>query len=245
MRARHRHFNPRDAGADLVLDARYITQSDNTAVSSWADRSGNATDATQSQGANQPTFRTGQQGGNGGVDFDGSNDFLTGTYNPTGVPRTVHVTFKVDQTASTNTFFQVPQQVNSVSGGSGWLARFGQFSGNWNISGDAAATNQTLASAPSNATDPIIGTWSSDSSRNVSFFRDGTSLSLNGNPPNAANSIGTAGYIIGRVNVVGFIGQHMDGRIFSIHVWTGEQIATPIRKRLEHAAAFSFKIACN
>jgi hypothetical protein len=243
MRARQRHFNPKDAGADLVLDARYINQSNNTAVSSWADRSGNAYNAAQSTALNQPTFRTGQQGGNGGVDFDGSNDFMTGTYNPTAVPRTVHVTFKVDQTASTNTFLQFPQQVNSQTG-AGWLARFGQFSGTWNISGDAAVTNQTLALPPSNATDPIIGSWSSDSSRNVSFFRDGTSLSINGNPPNAVSG-GTAGYSIGRINATLFISQYMDGRIFSIHVWTGEQIATPIRKRCEHASAFSFKIACN
>jgi hypothetical protein len=244
MRARHRHFNPKDAGADLVLDARYIAQSDNTAVSSWADRSGNATDATQSNSGNRPTFRTAQQGGNGGVDFDGSDDFLIGTYSPTGVPRTVHIVFKVDQTASTNTLFQVPRQIANPQDRA-WLARFGQFGGNWNISGDAAATNQTLASAPSNATDPIIGSWSSDSSRNVSFFRDGTSLSINGNPPNAVTG-GTAGYTIGRVDNAGaFVGQYMDGRMFSLHVWTGEQIPAPIRKRCEHASAFAYKIACN
>jgi hypothetical protein len=242
MRARQRHFNPKDAGADLVLDARYINQSDNTAVSSWADRSGNAYNADQATASNQPTFRTAQQGGNGGVDFDGNNDFLTGTYSPIGVPRTVHVTFKADVTSQI-TFFQAPKTVAVVQS-FGWLARWGQSGGTWFVSGDAVAINLTLASAPSDSTNSIIGSWSSDSSRNVSFFRDGTSLSINGNPPNAATG-GTAGYTIGRVDATIFIDQYMDGKIFSIHVWTGEQIATPIRKRCEHASAFSFKIACN
>ena len=44
MRARQRHLNARHAGAMFVLDARFINQSDNTAVSTWADRSGNGYD---------------------------------------------------------------------------------------------------------------------------------------------------------------------------------------------------------
>ncbi len=160
MHRRARHFNARDAGAPLVLDSRFITGlTDGDPVSTWSDRSGNGHDATQATSGSKPTFLTAQQGGCPAVDFDGTADFLIGTYSPTAVPRTVFVVFKVDQTASTNTFFQVPQQVGS----GGWLARWGQFSGNWNISGDAVATNQTLASAPINATDAIIGTWASDS----------------------------------------------------------------------------------
>jgi len=73
MRARHRHFNPRDAGAGLVLDARYISQSNSTAVSSWSDRSGNAYNAAQATGAKQPTFETAGVGGQGAVKFDGGD----------------------------------------------------------------------------------------------------------------------------------------------------------------------------
>jgi hypothetical protein len=77
MRARHRHLNQRHAGAGIVLDARYINQADNTAVSTWSDRSGNGFDASQSTPANQPTFQTAEIGGNPIVSFDGSNDNLT------------------------------------------------------------------------------------------------------------------------------------------------------------------------
>jgi hypothetical protein len=74
MRARHRHFNQRHAGAGVVLDARYINQADNTAVSTWSDRSGNGYDAAQATPANQPTFQTAEIGGNPIVSFDGTND---------------------------------------------------------------------------------------------------------------------------------------------------------------------------
>lgn len=77
MRARHRHFNPKDAGAKLVLDARYIAQSNNTAVGTWSDRSGNGLDATQSSSGRMPTFQTAQFGGQPVVRFDGSDDFLS------------------------------------------------------------------------------------------------------------------------------------------------------------------------
>ena len=73
MRARHRHFNPRHAGADLVLDARYIEQGNATAVSSWSDRSSNSYNAAQATGAKQPTFETAGVGGQGAVKFDGGD----------------------------------------------------------------------------------------------------------------------------------------------------------------------------
>jgi hypothetical protein len=70
MRARQRHFNARDLGANLVLDARYINQSNDTAISSWSDRSRFSNNATQSTPANQPTFKTNILNGNSGVNFN-------------------------------------------------------------------------------------------------------------------------------------------------------------------------------
>lgn len=241
MRARHRHFNPRFAGADLVLDSRYINQSDNTAVSSWSDRSGNGFDATQANATNQPTFQTGEQGGCGGVDFDGSNDFMVGTYNPTAVPRTVHSVFKSDVTDARN-IFQVPQTPNQNS----WNARWGLFSGNFFISGDGTTTNQRLSVTPSGATSAKIGSWSSDSSRNVSITVDGATQTVLDNPPVATSTPTTNGYRLGEIGYTGASSiQQWNGLIFSVHSWQNEQIAAPIRKRCEHASAYSFKIACS
>lgn len=244
MRRRHRHFNPAHAGADLVLDARYIDQSDNTAVSSWVDRSGNAYNASQATAANQPTFRTAQQGGNGGVDFDGSNDFMTGAYNPRGYPRTFHAVWHGDGGALGADYSGIIWQVPLLANPSGWIARWGNISGTTYVSGDATATNQTLSVAESSVFSATIASWSSNSSRTLSFARDGVTKTVNGNPPNAMSSGGVDGYKIGEFHSFSR-GQNFNGRIFSIHVWGDEEISATLRKRCEHASAFSFKIACS
>jgi hypothetical protein len=77
MRARHRHLNQRHAGAGIVLDARYIDQTNNSEVSAWIDRSGNGYNASQAIQARRPTFQFGEAGGNPIVRFDGGDDQLT------------------------------------------------------------------------------------------------------------------------------------------------------------------------
>lgn len=77
MRARHRHFNPAHAGATLVLDARFIDQADNTAVSSWASRPRGSFTMAQTTQSYQPTLQLAEVNGQPIVRFDGSNDFMT------------------------------------------------------------------------------------------------------------------------------------------------------------------------
>jgi len=70
MRARQRHFNAANAGANVALDARYgFSLSNNANVSNWKDRSANNNDATQATIANQPIYRTNIQGGQPAIEF--------------------------------------------------------------------------------------------------------------------------------------------------------------------------------
>lgn len=70
-------FSPASiSGISLWLKADSIAQSDNTAVSSWADSSGNGYTATQGTSGNQPTLQTNEINGLPVVRFDGSNDYL-------------------------------------------------------------------------------------------------------------------------------------------------------------------------
>ena len=74
MRARHRHFNPAQAGATLALDARYLNQANASAVSSWPSRPSGSFTMEQGTAANQPTLQLAAINGQNAVRFDGTND---------------------------------------------------------------------------------------------------------------------------------------------------------------------------
>lgn len=61
---------------EMWFDASKLTLANNTAVSSFTDRSGNSRNATQSGATNKPIFLTNQLNGLPVVNFDGSNDYL-------------------------------------------------------------------------------------------------------------------------------------------------------------------------
>lgn len=76
MRSRHRHFNARDCGAALCLDARFVSnKSDNDNIETWSDRSINAAHAVQPTLLNRPLYKSSIQGGQPVVRFDGTDDF--------------------------------------------------------------------------------------------------------------------------------------------------------------------------
>lgn len=71
-------FSPADvSGLYQWLDASQLSLSDNDAVSSWTDESGNGRHATQGTGGNQPIFKTGIVNSLPVIRFDGTDDFLS------------------------------------------------------------------------------------------------------------------------------------------------------------------------
>ena len=70
MRARHRHFQFKSAGAVLSLDARYVHgTSDAANLETWSDRSGNANNGTRT-GGSIPTYRASEINGTPAIRFD-------------------------------------------------------------------------------------------------------------------------------------------------------------------------------
>jgi hypothetical protein len=223
MRARHRHFNPRFVGASLVLDSRYINQSDNTAVSSWADRSGNANNADQAIAANQPSFQTAEQGGNGIVYFDGSNDQLTLTSNIASINTALFVAN--ERTA--------PSIIDYLIGGNGvgFLLSYPAASEGIGYWDGSVARATTYSSGNIRSTYGICYV-------NVSkIFLNSKEVTYTQTNTPSAITIST-------------IGNRTDFNLFapanvgSINLFTSA-LPDSSRKRCEHAAAFSFKIACN
>ena len=228
MRARHRHFNAQDAGAVLVLDSRYITGlSDGNAVSTWTDRSRSGNNATQATAANQPTYQTAEQGGQPLVKFDGSNDIMS-TATPVTTVTNNWALFSVAKTISgsrvhfsngANTGYA--QTHSGTGGGIGFGGLYGGVA--W-LNDGAAKTNQWLIQS----TLRISGTaqfWANGATT-------GTTFANTPNTPTVATRVGSDG--------AGF--QNCE---ISTAVVINVSISQSLRRRIEHAAAFSFKIACS
>jgi hypothetical protein len=109
--------------ADLLLwlDADDIAQSDNTAVSAWADASGGSWSAAQASGTLQPTYQTNEINGHAVVRFDGSNDYLKITSFATGGGNTLtaYAVFKASTPGSEKVVLQHFDPWNSNTGG--WM----------------------------------------------------------------------------------------------------------------------------
>jgi len=72
-----------------------------SAVSQWDDQSGNGRHATQGTSGNRPTLTSGALNGKPVVTFDGTNDFLTFTYDPNGLTGMTLVLVSANTTDST------------------------------------------------------------------------------------------------------------------------------------------------
>jgi hypothetical protein len=250
MRARHRHFKfGAVQNSKLVLDSRYIQQSDNTEVSPWADRSGNGHDVSQATAANRPTFQTAEQGGNGVVRFDGSNDVLTRNEISIGSPVAATViVYAKRATASTGEFLTVVEVPEY------WRLVFSTTASNISTIGinfigypDNGTTTILPSQGVSTSTDAYkvytitYNGSAANNKDNYSAFFDGTSQTI------SQNNIGTSSLARGSTVGIGARGTatgHTGCDIGFVGVFATD-MAAPLRKRCEHANAFAFKHSCN
>lgn len=248
MRARHRHFNPQAAGATLCLDSRYgFNQADNTAVSTWEDRTATNNDATQASAANQPTYETNELNGNPAVRFDGSNDFLsftTSVFSYTGGATVVAV---VKATSGANEFGSViaEQDGNSTSIG----CQPSVFPNNAiEVATDVFAPGGMRYNSTLSNTTWYIMAWS---------WTNWSTHKTNGDTILAHTGLEVGGTAYGS-NPSGFtstfksIGRFQTGTNSSncLQADMAQVVALPrcgaaLRKRLYHHAAYSFKLSCN
>lgn len=246
MRRRHRHFNARDLGAGFVFDARYIDQSDNTAVSTWSDRSRNGWDATQTSASLQPTFQTAEFGGNGVVRFDGSNDILSvsgavGLLNNVAGATLMAVAKYVSGGPSgfgNSIFFSNNASVSRarMSGGS---------ASNYDVGGRRldADSFATINGSTFSASRILIHVGVFDYSNSDLFlFLDGTQEASNTSFQTAGNTSATNSGSVSLGN--NSAPQPMNGDLGQALAFNTVLTASQ-RKRVEHAAAYSFKISCN
>lgn len=239
MRARHRHFNPRSIGASMVLDARAIAQSDNTAVSTWPDRSGNGYDATQATAANQPKFKASQFGGQPSVQFDGNDVLLfpSGGMPKGNQPRTFVVVANQDNSSGIKAFFY---QGNSTAArnrlGLRWNNDALQVEVDTGIVATGAVSNATSVKVVSYV---YAGTTFHTGS---SIFANGISQSFTTTFADGALNTQDASRSVGaRIQTTD---QYLTGNI-SIVIAVAQNLETSLLRRIEQHVAYSFKIACS
>ena len=243
MRARQRHVNARHAGAVLVLDARYINQADNTAVSTWSDRSASGYDFSQATGANQPTLQTAEVGGSSIVRFDGSNDKLT--RDDTGFP-TGNFTFIVlsKQAALALDEFRQCFGYGQASIGSGIWLGYGE---NVDYGTDAFGVSQYgNARAISSSTGVHIVGSITRNSTTYAVWKNGASKTTKTMTTNTA-VYGTNGAAVG-ANGLGATNAgypaYLNGDIGTI-IYAGSEWSDALRRKFEASVAYSWKIACS
>jgi hypothetical protein len=234
MHRRARHFNARDAGASLVLDSRFITGlSDGDPVSTWSDRSGNGNNATSSGGA-RPLYVTTIQGGQPVVRFDSTDDGLIGNFNYSVTSQTVVMTIKMSSVTNFQRLYTQSDASFDYATANNYIPLLRQSGGNI-----AAYNNGTFYAGIS--TDSNWHIWSaSHSGTTITNRRDGA------NPATGTATLSKTftrygmGFSLGDTPGAEAIG----GDVGSLIVWTSD-ISGALRRRLEHAAALSFKIPCN
>lgn len=218
-----RHLNPGNAGAVLALDSRFINGlSDGDPVSTWADRSGQGNNATGS-GSARPTFQISEQGGNPAIRFDGNDDIIEYTGLISTIP--AYIFTVVNLKATYDSFAAV------IHNGNGGLNGYGHIFYQGNITLLRGGISFDIDGAQS------IGTtflWSSKA------FADTSSLGWISGYAVSYNSTGGGG--INTPSAGGSIGNNGQTDIYQCVI--SVNINDTLRRRLEHAAAFSFKIAC-
>jgi hypothetical protein len=236
MRARHRHFNPKDAGATAAFDARYgVAVADAASVDTWTNR-GSGSNATAS-GTARPTFRaTGGNNSSPALEFDGALQQLTHTISLTGAPNLMMALVK--RTGGSNfdviAAFMPPNTANfntlyALGFGSGSPAP------NWGC-------------VPVNSGQSILNTWRICTAKPNSTATSNSSTTVWTDGANEQTDTGSryAGDGNDRRKIGGAFGasETMVGSI-SLVTAIPADVGNPLRKRLEHAAAYSFKISCN
>lgn len=241
---RQRHLNPRDAGAVLVLDSRFIAGlSDNDPISTWYDRSRLNNNATQS-GTARPVYKTSIQGGQPVVRFNGTDSsFNLGTSSALQ-PSTLLVIATIRRTSDWS----------SANFGVLWCKNNGAYNSNgWYFTVEANTANKLVlqmdgSSAFYNGSNPNSifslngGTIFTirKSTNQVQFLYNGTSISSQSDSSTITSTTQTK--YLGD-NSPAYAGGLFPGDMAQIII--SADLSISLRRRLEQFSALSFKIACS
>jgi hypothetical protein len=235
MRARQRHLNPTAAGATAAFDARFgLTMANGAAVDTWSNRTG-TNNATQSTSTLRPIYRaTGGNANTPAVEFDGTDDRLTHAIGLTVAPNLVMAVAKRTGGANPSTIaaFMPPSTANFNSIYARWVT-----GDNWGFapgsSGQSILNEYKICSAVPASTNTASSSttmWTNGANETTvtgtRYGGDAQDRRALGNQTNAT----VEAPLVGSISQV---------------IASPADISAALRRRLEKAAAYSFRIACS
>jgi len=235
MRARQRHLNPTAVGATAVFDARFgLTMADGAAVDTWSNRTG-TNNATQSTSTLRPIYRaTGGNANQPAVQFDGVDDRLIHAISITVAPNLIMAIAK--RTGGGNptalASFTPPNTANFSAIYTRWVT-----TDNWGFSpgssGQSVLNQYKICSAvPANTNTASSSTtmWTNGANETTvtgsRYAGDAQDRRVLG----AQEQVPSGGLLVGSISQV---------------IAIPANVSAALRRRLEKAAGFSFKIACS
>lgn len=241
MHRRARHLNHGRAGATVYCDARRISGvSDGSTVQTWSDLSGSANDVAQATAGNRPTYKTSIIGGQPIMRFaSASTNWMKNTgYSITSNAATVFCTAQTAATVTTSGRFV------SLNNGGGqdydntnaWAALY--YDG----------TTNKAASYRNNAQVVVSGGLSKSTPYVMSIVLNGTAVdlyikSVKTSGTTSSTAMNSNRLIIG-ANEPELGNSRLDGDIGSFSIFKSS-LSDPLRKRIEHSMAYSYKVQSN
>lgn len=229
MRARHRHLKSASLSATACFDARFVGAANGASVETWNDQSGNGRNASQSTSASRPTFVTSASGGQPALNFNSQVMTLASTVPSTRPVSVVAVQWK------NATGARIATLSNDTAAGMGadtyaavdWSDGIIYATGREIRGGSFGSGNFTSPTIFSTVTDTFDDVYVNGAQRTR------TQITTTGD----ANNFDALGRVYGTNN-------QSNGCIAFV-IAISSALTASQRKRIEHAAAFSFKIACS
>jgi hypothetical protein len=242
MRRRHRHLTLANSGALACWDARPLTDSDGTSITAWADRIASLSAA---RATNAPVIKVGIVGGQNVLRFGGSTSSLAITNSAL--------------TANKDKMFYIAVANSSDSQGNTYRSILGTTTTNTNndrasiflrqsrveASGRRLDANsfQTVQSGTgaNNNTFVVASAFFDWANAALTAYINGNGTARSGGFQTAGSTSNTNGSI--EIGATQTTSNRLSGDLGMIAMV--ESNSLPLRRRFEHAAAYSFKISCN
>lgn len=249
MSRRARHLNPYHAGAQVVFDARLITGiADSAIVSTWTGNPGTSVNATGTTDVSKPIYREAANGFNGqpAVQFDGSNDRLNiaalSLFQNVGsgvIIAAVSDSASGDATHNPVTWCSgaSPARIALTTRNASSQVVTG---GVRRLDADSYTQGGTVGSTAVPCIARVQADWSAGS-----VFAACSGVAGSAGSPSSGNTENTVsvGAQLGYNSFAGSVNRFV-GKIGYV-IAASPKFSDSVVKRLEHAMAFSFKIACS